>query len=586
MRYRTADELSPISRMQRGHYGGLGFLGAGSVGAPVGQGAGSGAATGAAQGASIGAVGGPIFAAVGAVIGAIGGAIAGAINKPDPENVNFTQAVALWQQNPDLAYQIANKYLVLAGLFDLTSSQIKGNIPIYKKYGRMGEGRFVTDLVGQINSAVAQGKITASDTPLTIMSRVVQPWIDSFGFGAMQDTHADLINRILIGMILDYVTGAWKNNWFAIGGQFPFSALPPFALAPPTAATAPASPGAAPAATGTAAVPTAPPPPTQTFGNDGATITVGATGNVAVKDSLGNTFQFGAAQAGGIAPVIVNGTPVANAGGALRAFTITIHHGIAFLKPTANAQWGDSATTYAFVNGSWQAAPDPVSSPTWNPYASPTPAATGPTIPPGYQVIATDIQTGLPVYGGPDQRYYQWTGSALALYSGTASGGAGKGTITFANGAIAPPQGAASTTTVPLPAGYGVVAVDASSGLPIYASPTGLLTRWDGTTMTPYTGTASTSNGPVGVSAGVPLVSTSTPPSGSVLAPQIIAPPQGAPINVSVTGPSTAPLSATPAAAGVTGAGLPPWVTWGAVAAGVALLFATARPVGPARARR
>src|SRR5262249_28285976 len=71
-----------------------------------------------------------------------------------------------------------------------------------------------------------------------IMSNVIQPWINSFGFGAMNDPHGDLINRILIGMIQDYVTG-FQTQWRARGGDYPFGNLPAFSL--PSLAGAPAA---------------------------------------------------------------------------------------------------------------------------------------------------------------------------------------------------------------------------------------------------------------------------------------------------------------------------------------------------------
>lgn len=196
-------------------------------GPPVGQGTGGGAQTGAEQGIAAGSVAGPIGMAIGAIAGAIGGAIAGSINKKDPEQYNFDQAVALWQVNPDNVYNIGNKYLPLAGLFDLRLTNPK--IPIYLQYGRMGEQRFVNDLVKQVYNAAQQGKITARDTPLTIMANVVQPWIDSWGKGPMVDPHADLINRLIVGMIYDYVTGN-QTSWRAVGGDYPFGNLPPFKL--------------------------------------------------------------------------------------------------------------------------------------------------------------------------------------------------------------------------------------------------------------------------------------------------------------------------------------------------------------------
>ncbi len=209
---------------RQGLRGGFGRLGTGYA-PPVG--AGAGAETGASQGAAIGSSFGPIGTAIGAVAGAIGGAIAGSINKKDPEEYNFEQAVALWQANPNALFNIGNKYLVLAGLFDLNLKN--PHIPIYQKYGHMGEQRFVTDMASVIYQAAMNGQITPADTANTVMSRIVQPWIDSWGFGPMQDPHTDLINKIILGMVAEYLAGE-QGNWMARSGDNPFSSIPPFPL--------------------------------------------------------------------------------------------------------------------------------------------------------------------------------------------------------------------------------------------------------------------------------------------------------------------------------------------------------------------
>jgi hypothetical protein len=224
-----------VSRLIRG--GRLGALGAG-VAPPVGAGSGAGAEIGASQGASIGSAIVPgIGTAIGAVVGAIGGAIAGAINKTDPENVDFNEAVALWQQNPNAIYSLGNPYLALAGLFDLN---ITTNIPIYRKFGHMGEVNFVVWLCNLVYQAAQQGRIGPNDTALTVMSNIVQPAINAWGYGAMSDPHADLINRLIVTMILQYTEGL-QGNWYAVGGDYPtqFNSIPPFSLK-----SAPAQPAA------------------------------------------------------------------------------------------------------------------------------------------------------------------------------------------------------------------------------------------------------------------------------------------------------------------------------------------------------
>jgi hypothetical protein len=198
------------------------------------------AATAVAAGAGAGSVAGPIGAAVGALIG-LG---MQALNRVDPESADFNGAIALAnQQGPASVVNITNPYLVLAGLFDLESSQIKGNIPIYKKYGRMGEQKFVTDMCNLIYSAAQRGQITATDTATSIYNNIVLPWINSFGFGAMSDSNAAMITYILMSMIAEYCAGN-QTRWTAVGGQYPFGGLPKFAL--PQAATVAPLPTASP----------------------------------------------------------------------------------------------------------------------------------------------------------------------------------------------------------------------------------------------------------------------------------------------------------------------------------------------------
>lgn len=283
--------LRKVSRVTgRPGFGSLGAAGTGiASGPPVGAGSGAGAEIGASQGASIGSAIVPgIGTAIGAVIGAIGGAIAGAINKADPENVNFDQAVAVWQQNPDAVYSIRNPYLALAGLFDLN---ITTNIPIYRKFGHMGEAAFVVWLCNLVYQAAQNGTITPNDTALTVMSKVVQPAINAWGYGAMSDPHADLINRLIVAMILQYTEGL-ETNWDAIGGCYPtqFNSIPPFGFPaapaktnPTVAAPMPNTPGGE----GDAQANMPQRPATGSF-TDGATITPGS--GTYIGDGAGEWF--------------------------------------------------------------------------------------------------------------------------------------------------------------------------------------------------------------------------------------------------------------------------------------------------------
>lgn len=203
----------------------------------------TGVAAGVASAIGAGAAAGSVVPIIGTAIGAIVGLIASGVfsHRKAAEDANFQQAMAIARQNLTAVLDIQNKYLVLAGLFDLEPGQIKGNIPIYKKYGRMGEYKFVTDLCHLIYNAAQQGQITANDTPQSVFNRIVQPWINSFGFGAMQDSNTNMINMILLGMTAEYIMGQY-TNWYAIGGQYPFGSLTPFALPGAVAPTASATP--------------------------------------------------------------------------------------------------------------------------------------------------------------------------------------------------------------------------------------------------------------------------------------------------------------------------------------------------------
>lgn len=275
-------------------------FGATSLGPPVGAGAGAGAEIGASQGATIGSAIVPgIGTAIGAVIGAIGGAIAGAINKKDPEDHNFVQAVAMWQQNPASVYSIGNPYLALAGMFDLN---IKTNIPIYRKFGHMGEAAFVVWLCNTVYQAAQTGQIGPTDTALSVMSKVVQPQIDSWGYGPMVDPHADMVQKLIVTMILQYCSGA-QTNWRAIGGDYPtqFRSIPAFTF--PQSAAPTASPTPSP-------LPTLPPP--SNYAASGSYLIAGRPGTLIT--------QQGAWELSGAGVYTVNG----NASG---AYTPAYTHG-------------------------------------------------------------------------------------------------------------------------------------------------------------------------------------------------------------------------------------------------------------------
>lgn len=204
---------------------------------------------GAEAGAAIGSVVPVIGTAIGAVIGGAVGAISSAFGngKVDPENSSFEgfkdayNAAGTPQQKAAVAASTADPYQPLAGLFDLRSNQIGGNIPIYQQYGRMGEQKFVTDMFTQMNKGLETGAISKNSSTADIMSKVVQPWIDSFGKGQMNDPNGDAINAMISGIVDDYRTGD-ISQLNAVGGDNPFANIAPFGSA--SGATVAPPPGA------------------------------------------------------------------------------------------------------------------------------------------------------------------------------------------------------------------------------------------------------------------------------------------------------------------------------------------------------
>lgn len=330
-----------------------------------------------------GAAAGSVVPIIGTAIGAVVGLLASGVlnHKTDPEVANFNQAMALYKQNPQSVLNIADKYLVLAGLFDLQPSQIKGNIPIYKKYGRMGEQRFVTDMCNLIYQAAQTGRITSSDTIQTVMSRIVQPWIDGFGYGQMNDSNTDMINLIILGMIADYVTGN-QRAWFAVGGDNPFTNLPKFALPPPPAPPVPPPPVAA----LPPPVPVQPPPVAQTS----QPVVAGPTIPAGYQVLSPNAYNGG--------PLYVLSTDAAKPGTTIPTFAV-INNALAQVGTFQTA--GQAAAVAPAVK---------VSAP---------PSATN--VPAGFTVVGQDA-AGNPVFSNSQGVLYSWNGTGMQQFTGALAG--------------------------------------------------------------------------------------------------------------------------------------------------------------------
>lgn len=426
----------------------------------AGQGAGTGAEKGTLTGASIGSKVLPgIGTVVGAAVGAIVGAIAGSIGKADPESANFNQAIAIYAaQGQNGVLNIPNLYLVLAGLFDLSS--IHTNIPIYKKYGRMGEQRFVTDMCNLIYQAGQSGQITGSDTPLTVMARIVQPWIDSWGYGPMADPNAAMINTVILGMVAQYLMGG-QGLWLDVNGNPTFANLPTFHLAASAASAAPPAQSAAPT------VQAQPTPPATPICGAGLQLNPQGTMCVPIVLTSGPNAPNGILYAGSKNQLVTpDGTWIAQMTG---AFTL---NGIQqALGPPANETNGTANISYdgtntvahnldgsmfVWKNGAWQ----PYSTLQTAAVVSQPAQPAQPVIPTGFTQLSSTGTVGgaqVPLYLGPSGVLYTLSNGVMTPYAGPTGG-----TSTGASSIGTPASTAAVvTTTAPAtannPAGTTVV---------------------------------------------------------------------------------------------------------------------------------
>lgn len=179
------------------------------------------------RGAEAGAAIGSIVPVVGTVIGGVIGGAVGALSsafgsgKVAAENAPFNHYTEAFNKAPpaqqaQVAASVQNPYVPLAGYFDLRSGQLKGQNPIYTTYGRMGEKKFTNDLI----SKVQQGQQQGISNPNQMWSSVVQPWISSMG--TWQDSNKNALMGLMQNMTGQVMSGSYKNNFKAIGGDNPF----------------------------------------------------------------------------------------------------------------------------------------------------------------------------------------------------------------------------------------------------------------------------------------------------------------------------------------------------------------------------
>lgn len=506
--------------------------------------------SGVASAIGAGAAAGSVVPIIGTAIGALVGLAASGLfsHRADPEVSNFNSAAALYnQQGANAALNIANKYLVLAGLFDLEPGQIKGNIPIYKKYGRMGEERFVRDLTATILSCAQTGTINGSDTPVSVYNKCVQPWIDGFGFGPMVDSNAGLIDTILLGMTAEYLAGG-QNRWFAVGGQWPFGNLTPFSL--PVSQTAAAQPQSSQSGSIVSAIAPTAPVITQTIAPTAVAGTVihSTDSDAAMLVAPYGTFSF-LGQPGAYGVAALNGSA-----------TNILAAQMLYDGKSVYAKLPDGSIDVYTANG-------------WTPYQSsamastpnvPTLAPAQPAVPAGYSVAGSAF--GAPAYQGPDGLYYTVSGNQLYPLNGPLVLGNGS-TLTVLNGSPSAPAAplpstpvSQTPTSVAIPNGFQLAGN--ANGVGAYLGPDGLYYSWSGTTMAPLTGALTTLSGqPLTVTAGLPASAANLYPNAASLttntqagtapyADQLSYPPSYA-ATATLPAPVTAPVSTAPAQAGL-----------------------------------
>jgi hypothetical protein len=138
---------------------------------------------------------------------------------------------------------VTNPYIAMAGLMDRRSS----DLPMYAQYGRMGEQKFATDLVGKVNDAFKSGAVPQGASSQQVYQQVIAPWVDKMGSGYSKvgSTYTSTTQGLVQQMVNQYMNGTAAQNWKSIGGDSPFSSVyqnSPFQAAPPPY-VAPIKPG-------------------------------------------------------------------------------------------------------------------------------------------------------------------------------------------------------------------------------------------------------------------------------------------------------------------------------------------------------
>jgi len=194
-----------------------------------------------------------IGTAIGALVGAAGGAIASAFGggRPDPETQSWNAFIAAYSQDPSVVSKLSapGAYQMLAGIMDAKNNTPGHSSALELAFGRAAEGSVIVQMAQVINAAALAGQVKATDTPVSVYTRIVKPWLQSKN-AYIQPTDVISSNGSRAGGAVDalfeILIAAWVSGWLksttpmGIAGQ-PIAGLPAFVGIPkPVAAPAPA----------------------------------------------------------------------------------------------------------------------------------------------------------------------------------------------------------------------------------------------------------------------------------------------------------------------------------------------------------
>jgi hypothetical protein len=253
-----------------------------------------------------------IGTAIGALVGAAGGAIASAFGggRPDPETQSWNAFIAAYSQDPSVVSKLSapGAYQMLAGIMDAKNNTPGHSSALELAFGRAAEGSVIVQMAQVVNAAALAGQIKATDTPVSVYTRIVKPWLISKN-AYIKPTDIISSNGSKAGGAVDalfeILIAAWVSGWLksttpmGIAGQ-PIAGLPPFVGIPKPAAAPTPAPVTTPKVSTTTAAPSvsaaaAPIPAAVTTG----TTAPAATTPAPITVNVTNTPTGGTAPAAG-----------------------------------------------------------------------------------------------------------------------------------------------------------------------------------------------------------------------------------------------------------------------------------------------